>query len=83
MDRGRTTGWTGQIDWPPTPAAPRHGRHRKTGSAGAWTPVVPSRKRCTGSAFQRIDPLDDTGPVGGLHEFDLGMVPASVTPPPT
>ncbi|WP_229679912.1 hypothetical protein [Saccharopolyspora thermophila] len=30
-----------------------------------------------------IDPLADTAPVGGLHKFDLGMVPASVTPPRT
>ncbi|GAB3677251.1 hypothetical protein [Saccharopolyspora tripterygii] len=30
-----------------------------------------------------IDPLTDTAPVGGLHKFDLGMVPASVTPPPS
>ncbi len=27
------------------------------------------------------DPFSDTAPVGGLHKFDLGMVPASVTPP--
>lgn len=27
------------------------------------------------------DPFSDTTPVGGLHKFDLGMVPASVTPP--
>ncbi len=30
-----------------------------------------------------IDPLVDTIPVGGLHKFNLGMVPASVTPPRT
>lgn len=29
------------------------------------------------------DPLADTDAYGGLHKFDLGMVPASVTPPPT
>ena len=29
------------------------------------------------------DPLSDTDAYGGLHKFDLGMVPASVTPPPT
>ncbi|GAA2808364.1 hypothetical protein [Saccharopolyspora taberi] len=71
MRSGRTVGWTGQIDWPPAPAAPRHGRHRKSAPGGTWTPAAPPRP----------DPLTDTS--AGLRKFDLGMVPASVTPPAT
>ena len=84
MHSGRTTGWTGQIDWPPAPAAPRHGRHRKCGSDSTWTPVVPPIRPAQALAPPRqVDPLADTSPAGGLHKFDLGMVPASVTPPAT
>lgn len=71
MHSGRTLGWSGQLDWPPAPETPVRGRHRRTGSAIAWSPAVP----------RATDPLVDTAPVGGLHKFDLGMVPASVTPP--
>ncbi|MER7077969.1 hypothetical protein SAMN02982929_06109 [Saccharopolyspora kobensis] len=74
MHSGRTLGWSGQLDWPPAPQTPARGRHRRTGSAIDRTPAVPRAAAAT-------DPLVDTAPVGGLHKFDLGMVPASVTPP--
>ncbi|QIZ34718.1 hypothetical protein [Saccharopolyspora sp. ASAGF58] len=84
MHSGRTPGWSGQLDRPPTPEPPAHGRHRKTGAAVSWTPVP---RKCQAShalaAGLVTDPLVDTMPVGGLHKFDLGMVPASVTPPRT
>ena len=94
MHTGRTTGWSGRLDWPPpapthAPApspvhAPAPGRHRKpdTGAAGL---VVPAQRVGPEDSSPRvvIDPLTDTAPVGGLHKFDLGMVPASVTPPPS
>jgi hypothetical protein len=85
MHSGRTLGWSGQLDWPPTPETPAHGRHHKTESAVAWTPTSrpgPAASRAT-AARLAADPLVDTMPVGGLHKFDLGMVPASVTPPRT
>ncbi|MGW1676920.1 hypothetical protein [Saccharopolyspora sp. NPDC002376] len=76
MHSGRTLGWSGQLDWPPpTPEAPMGGRHRRTDPAAGWTPAP---RAATSHA---LDPLVDTAPVGGLHKFDLGMVPASVTPP--
>ncbi|MER6991107.1 hypothetical protein ABT337_16980 [Saccharopolyspora hirsuta] len=75
MHSGRTLGWSGQLDWPPAPETPTRGRHRKTGSAVGWTPAP---RAATPHA---LDPMVDTAPVGGLHKFDLGMVPASVTPP--
>lgn len=81
MHSGRTLGWSGQLDWPPTPEPPAHGRHRKT--EPEWPP--PPRPGTTASHAHPgpPDPLVDTMPVGGLHKFDLGMVPASVTPPRT
>ncbi|MER7015739.1 hypothetical protein ABT324_30255 [Saccharopolyspora sp. NPDC000359] len=72
MHSGRTLGWSGQLDWPPAPE-PTLGRHRKTCTAASWTPRAASPRA--------LDPVVDTAPVGGLHKFDLGMVPASVTPP--
>ncbi|MEB3368855.1 hypothetical protein [Saccharopolyspora mangrovi] len=84
MQSGRTIGWSGRLDWPPQSPAPAPGRHRKNETGAAWAPVPTQR---TGSEEPSprlaIDPLTDTAPVGGLHKFDLGMVPASVTPPPT
>ena len=92
MHSGRTIGWSGRLDWPPpaptpTPSAaqnPAPGRHRRTATGAAWAQIPPQR---TGpeesSSCVVIDPLTDTAPVGGLHKFDLGMVPASVTPPPS
>ncbi|TDD50370.1 hypothetical protein [Saccharopolyspora elongata] len=83
MHSGRTLGWSGQLDWPPTPEPPAHGRHR-AGSPVPWTPAVrPRRSAHAPGARLTTDPLVDTMPVGGLHKFDLGMVPASVTPPRT
>ncbi|MGW0522453.1 hypothetical protein [Crossiella sp. NPDC003009] len=56
---------------------PRHGRHRPEANALSWTPEV-SRPEPPPLA----DPVADTAPPG-LRKFDLGMVPASVTPPRT
>ncbi|MCI2419415.1 hypothetical protein MOQ72_18395 [Saccharopolyspora sp. K220] len=85
MHSGRTLGWSGQLDWPPSPAPPAHGRHRRTGSAATWTPTPRPRASAPPAPAGGLaaDPLVDTMPVGGLHKFDLGMVPASVTPPRT
>ncbi|GAA2331150.1 hypothetical protein GCM10009854_02660 [Saccharopolyspora halophila] len=85
MHSGRTLGWSGRLDWPtpsPAPAAePARGRHHRTEPAAAWAPVPQQR---TGSPEPPpVDPLIDTAEVGGLHKFDLGMVPASITPPKT
>lgn len=89
MDSGKTIGWTGQIEWPPPPA-PEHGRHHKlsTDEARIRTPQEPSTqeppphwKTEPHAQETGTDPFIDTMPVGGLHKFDLGMVPASVTPP--
>jgi hypothetical protein len=81
MHSGRTVGWTGRIEHP---VGQRPGRHRKATSpehaldtdAAAPTPRAATTRLVT-------DPLTDTTPAGGLHKFDLGMVPASVTPPRT
>ncbi|SFS42712.1 hypothetical protein [Saccharopolyspora flava] len=93
MHSGRTTGWSGRLDWPPPPLEPAPepafpepapGRHRKTDTGAAWAPVPAQRVGSEDSSPRLvIDPLTDTAPVGGLHKFDLGMVPASVTPPRT
>ncbi|RCW46677.1 hypothetical protein DFQ14_10113 [Halopolyspora algeriensis] len=55
-----------------------------------WTgriegPVTPAPHQSTTPTPQHPprDPLEDTHPDGGLYKFDLGTVPASVTPPPT
>lgn len=57
-----------------------HGRHDPS--------PAPRRRVVAGGAGRGggappPDPLTDTAPAGGLHKFDLGMVPASVTPPRT
>ncbi|MEU6129311.1 hypothetical protein ABZ805_09080 [Saccharopolyspora sp. NPDC047091] len=58
-----------------------------TGATGAATGAATTRAAATVAAAPApaaapgTDPLSDTTPVGGLHKFDLGMVPASVTPP--
>lgn len=84
MQSGRTIGWSGRLDWPPPSPEPAPGRHRKTDTGAAWAPVPTQRIGSEDSSPRLvIDPLTDTAPVGGLHKFDLGMVPASVTPPPT
>ncbi|MBE9375076.1 hypothetical protein IQ251_11550 [Saccharopolyspora sp. HNM0983] len=53
---------------------PGHPGHRRRIVAGD-----PHSSACA----PQPDPLTDTFPAGGLHKFDLGMVPASVTPPRT
>ncbi|MEV0700818.1 hypothetical protein AB0I53_23315 [Saccharopolyspora sp. NPDC050389] len=85
MHSGRTLGWSGQLDWPPTPEPSAHGRHRLAGSPVSWTPAGRPHRAAAHARGARLmtDPLVDTMPVGGLHKFDLGMVPASVTPPRT
>ncbi|RRO12867.1 hypothetical protein EIL87_24640 [Saccharopolyspora rhizosphaerae] len=84
MQSGRTIGWSGRLDQPPQPPAPAPGRHRKSDTGADPAPVPPQRPEPESSSPRLvIDPLTDTAPVGGLHKFDLGMVPASVTPPPT
>ncbi|WP_406688689.1 hypothetical protein REH65_20345 [Saccharopolyspora sp. ID03-671] len=82
MHSGRTIGWSGSLDGPPPPPEPAPGRHRKTDAGATWAPV-PAQRTASEDSSPRlvIDPLIDTAPVGGLHKFDLGMVPASVTPP--
>ncbi|MGO1054131.1 hypothetical protein [Crossiella sp. CA198] len=62
---------------PPERYRPRHGRHRPEANALSWTPEV-SRPEPP----PLVDPVADTAPPG-LRKFDLGMVPASVTPPRT
>ncbi|MBP2476251.1 hypothetical protein JOF53_005123 [Crossiella equi] len=56
---------------------PRQGRHRPEANALSWTPEVPKPE-----PPPLIDPVVDTAPPG-LRKFDLGSVPASVTPPRT
>lgn len=67
----RRTGWTGTID---APVEPRP--HDAQQNAPSW--VITAGSGFVGS---EIDARTDTHPTGGLHKFDLGMVPASVTPP--
>ncbi|SDZ06072.1 hypothetical protein SAMN05216215_104475 [Saccharopolyspora shandongensis] len=83
MHSGRKLGWSGQLDWPPTPEPPAHGRHRVGSPVSRTSAVRPRRPAHSLGARLTTDPLVDTMPVGGLHKFDLGMVPASVTPPRT
>src|SRR5438067_279661 len=78
MYSGKTVGWTGRIDWPVRPA--QHTTARRAISVGAPRPRAPVDD-LPGAGVP--DPLVDTTPAGGLHKFDLGMVPASVTPPRT
>lgn len=85
MHSGRTLGWSGRLDRPlpsPAPTAePANGRHHRIEPAPAWAPVP--QQRTSSPAPPPVDPLTDTAEVGGLHKFDLGMVPASITPPRT
>ncbi|WP_086820943.1 hypothetical protein [Allokutzneria sp. NRRL B-24872] len=59
---------------------PQRGRHRPEANALAWTPTPDDSPDAPGAAA--VDPIDDTN-TGGLRKLDLGMVPASVTPPAT
>ncbi|MFB9907148.1 hypothetical protein [Allokutzneria oryzae] len=61
---------------------PQRGRHRQAADALAWTPDATGTGAAGLDAAPAADPLDDTN-TGGLRKLDLGMVPASVTPPPT
>lgn len=70
MHGGTSTGWSGWIE-EPVPPSPSHGRHRDPGSP------PPARPEAAHA------PAAETDPTGGLHKFDLGTVPASVTPPRT
>ncbi|MFL6143924.1 MAG: hypothetical protein ACJ72N_18930 [Labedaea sp.] len=59
-----------------TEPEPRHGKHRR-GSAGAtWTPEI------SWTTEPMIDTRFDPPPTG-LRKFNLGTIPASVTPPST
>ncbi|SDN12762.1 hypothetical protein [Allokutzneria albata] len=61
---------------------PHRGRHRQDANALAWTPAPDTGPASDAPGAPAADPLDDTN-TGGLRKLDLGMVPASVTPPPT
>lgn len=75
--------------WTPTvragsAAVPHTSRHAKPMVAPVASPETPTWP----PAFGQLPPLDDAGPdllidTGpmGLHKFDLGYIPASVTPP--
>jgi hypothetical protein len=65
---------------------PRRGRHRRGAGGEHWTPEVPRAVDCLApaipgprdSAFAWSDPA-----ATGLRTFNLGTIPASVTPPRT
>lgn len=70
----------------------RRGRHRLGAAGATWTPAVP----WYGPTQSRRDSIADTGPIRpvsvyawpetpatGLRKFNLGTIPASVTPPRT
>ncbi|GAA4000158.1 hypothetical protein GCM10022247_20650 [Allokutzneria multivorans] len=64
---------------------PQRGRHRQEANALAWTPASTTDAALdasSGAPGTAADPIDDTN-TGGLRKLDLGMVPASVTPPAT
>lgn len=74
MRTGKTTGWTGTIDWP---VPPEH-----TTQPGRARLIARNAEPGRHSPPPVTDPLADSGPAAsGLRTFDLGMVPASVTPP--
>src|SRR5690349_1480007 len=70
----------------------RRGRHRRGAGGATWTPAVP----WYGPTQSHRDSIADTGPIRpvsvyawpetpatGLRKFNLGTIPASVTPPRT
>ncbi|MCP3798795.1 hypothetical protein NLX83_05955 [Allokutzneria sp. A3M-2-11 16] len=61
---------------------PHRGRHRQDANALAWTPSPDTGFASDAPGAPAADPLDDTN-TGGLRKLDLGLVPASVTPPAT
>ncbi|MBK0865856.1 hypothetical protein INP57_03455 [Saccharopolyspora sp. HNM0986] len=64
---------------PPHPALAR--RVGRGDRAVRWSGELASDGGKHRASAPPDDPLADTDPTGGLHKFDLGMVPASVTPP--
>lgn len=56
---------------------------RPTGWSGEIVPPSGAAPLGAPSHSADLDPLADTNATGGLSKFDLGMVPASVTPPRT
>ncbi|MDR7302572.1 hypothetical protein [Haloactinomyces albus] len=71
MRSAKPTGWTGRIEGPVAPQA-----HQQP------TSPIPQHPHRHSPQEPRHDPIEDTNP-SGLYKFDLGMVPASVTPPPS
>ncbi|GAA4843828.1 hypothetical protein GCM10025787_26660 [Saccharopolyspora rosea] len=67
MDSGSTSGWSGRLDLPAR--RPATSRHGDAGRRGGGQSVAGRG--------------DDEAGACGLQKFDLGMVPASVTPPRT
>ncbi|MCA1190162.1 MULTISPECIES: hypothetical protein [unclassified Saccharopolyspora] len=91
---GTGVSWGGLIEQPAPGAGPHRiraisacaadaGAHDPFADTGPLPAVAPTTGAAIGAAPAEpgTDPLSDTVPVGGLHKFDLGMVPASVTPP--
>lgn len=63
---------------------PGRGRHRRGTSATSWTPPVhPAGPEEETDVLPVIAGLFPDAPATGLAKFDLGSIPASVTPPRT
>jgi hypothetical protein len=58
---------------------PHQGRHRH--DSGTWTPEVQHEHAPAHALLEPESPVETTVP--GLRKFDLGTIPASVTPPRT
>lgn len=74
----KPTGWTGRIEGPVTPSP-----HQQSTTPVPESPQQQSPEESPSPQESRRDSFEDTNPAGGLYKFDLGMVPASVTPPPS
>ncbi len=74
MHSARPTGWSGELPTSPASSPHAHGRHHRNPAGPASAAAMPLGRA-------EADPFVDTDPTGGLSKFDLGMVPASVTPP--
>src|SRR5919198_328409 len=65
---------------------PRRGRHRRGSGGATWTPVVPGKLVAARPVPVPSEPIayawPETPPTG-LRKFNLGTIPASVTPPST
>lgn len=93
MHTGRIISWSGRLDRPPLASEVGWRRRatlatRETGTAQlpidqprATTPVPGKSPTAPPLAHSESDSLAASRTAGGLHEFGLGMVPASVTPP--